>query len=219
MEWFPKPCTSVLWRDIDFTDVTLACEDQSIKAHKMVLSSCSPFFKKLLKTHSHPQPLIYMRGMRANSLTAIIDFLCLGEANVFQDDLDDFLALAEELQLKGFDGISEGKVPDYPTESSNHTEKKAVVNQKQMPKKPMSIYVKFEKEGVGAMMTIYGQKPRKNSLIEPATMAEIESMIEQRIDGKYCTICGYTLKILATWKNMLRNIWKAWSILVIFATK
>ena len=102
--------------------------------------------------------LIYLKGIKASSLTAIIDFLYLGEANVFQDDLDDFLALAEELQLKGFDGISEGKVTDYPTESSNHTEKKAVVNQKQMPKKPMSIYVKFEKEGVGAMMTSYGQK-------------------------------------------------------------
>ena len=50
--------------DTDFTDVTLACEDQSIKAHKVVLSACSPFFKKLLKTHSHPQPLIYMKGMR-----------------------------------------------------------------------------------------------------------------------------------------------------------
>ena len=39
--------------DTDFTDVTLACEDQSIKAHKVVLSACSPFFKKLLKTHVH----------------------------------------------------------------------------------------------------------------------------------------------------------------------
>ena len=88
--------------DNDFTDVTLTCENQSIKAHKVVLSSCSPFFKKLLKTHSHPQPLIYMRGMKASSLTAIINFLYLGEANVFQDDLDDFLALAEELQAEGF---------------------------------------------------------------------------------------------------------------------
>ena len=73
-----------------------------------------------------------------------------------------------------------------------------MVNQQQMSKEQMSIYVKFEKEGVGTMMTSYGQKPRKNSLMEPATMAKIESMIEQRIDGKYCTICGYTLKILAT---------------------
>ena len=81
----------------DFTDVTLACEDQSIKAHKVVLSACSPFFKKLLKTHPHLQPLIYMKGMKANSLTAIIDFLYLGEANVFQEELDSFLNPAEEL--------------------------------------------------------------------------------------------------------------------------
>ena len=27
--------------DTDFTDVTLACEDHSIKAHKVVLSTCS----------------------------------------------------------------------------------------------------------------------------------------------------------------------------------
>ena len=37
--------------DTDFTDVTLACDDQSIKAHKVVLSTSSPFFKKLLKNH------------------------------------------------------------------------------------------------------------------------------------------------------------------------
>ena len=50
--------------DTDFTDVTLACEDQSIKAHKVVLSACSPFFKKLLKTHSQltsPAPDLYER--------------------------------------------------------------------------------------------------------------------------------------------------------------
>ena len=93
--------------DTDFTDVTLACEDHSIKAHKVVLSTCSPFFKKLLKTHSHPQPLIYMKGMKARSLTAIIDFLYLGEANVVQESLDSFLELAEELRLKGLMGQKE----------------------------------------------------------------------------------------------------------------
>ena len=103
--------------DTDFTDVTLACEDQSIKAHKVVLSACSPFFKKLLKTHSHPQPLIYMKGMKARSLTAIIDFLYLGEANVYQEELEDFLAQAEVLQLKGLDGKSEREIPDYPSQT------------------------------------------------------------------------------------------------------
>ena len=61
----------------DFTDITLACEDQSIKAHKVVLSACSPFFKKLLKADPHPQPLIYMRDMTGGNMNAILDFLSL----------------------------------------------------------------------------------------------------------------------------------------------
>ena len=70
--------------DTDFTDVTLACEGRSIKAHKVILSASSPFFKRLLKTHTHPQPFIYMRGMSANDLTAMVDFIYLGEASVFK---------------------------------------------------------------------------------------------------------------------------------------
>jgi hypothetical protein len=31
-----------------FTDVTIACDGQSTKAHKMILSACSPYFKVTL---------------------------------------------------------------------------------------------------------------------------------------------------------------------------
>ena len=99
--------------DNDFTDVTLACEDGSIKVHKVILSTCSPFFKRLLKTHSHPQPLIYMRGIKSADLVAIVDFIYLGEANIFQEQLDIFLALAEELELKGLNENSEEAATDY----------------------------------------------------------------------------------------------------------
>lgn len=34
-----------------FTDVTLACDGQTCKAHKMVLSACSPYFKSLLEVY------------------------------------------------------------------------------------------------------------------------------------------------------------------------
>ena len=95
--------------DSDFSDVTLACEDESIKAHKAILSACSPFFKKLLKTEAHPHPLIYMRGVKSEDLLAIVDFLYRGEANVFQENLDSFLAIAEELQLKGLMGKTDDK--------------------------------------------------------------------------------------------------------------
>ena len=40
-------------------------------------------------------------------------FFYLGEANVFQDNLDSFLAIAEELQLKGLVGKTDEKVDDY----------------------------------------------------------------------------------------------------------
>lgn len=33
----------------DFVDVTLACDSSSFTAHKVVLSACSPYFRRLLK--------------------------------------------------------------------------------------------------------------------------------------------------------------------------
>ena len=89
----------------DFVDVTLACEDgRQIEAHKVVLAGSSPFFQEILKKNKHSHPLIYMRGMESSDLLSIVDFLYYGEANVFQQNLDSFLAIAEELQLKGLQG-------------------------------------------------------------------------------------------------------------------
>merc|ERR1712218_373919 len=88
--------------DKDFTDVTMVCEDgQQVEAHKLVLISSSPFFQKLLKRNKHIHPLIYMRGVKSENLLAMVDFLYLGETNIYQVHLDSFLAIAEELQLKG----------------------------------------------------------------------------------------------------------------------
>ena len=94
-----------LREDREFADVTLACEDgQQVEAHKVILASSSPFFLNLLRRNKHPHPLIYMRGLKSEDLLAIIDFLYFGEANVYQENLNTFLAVAEELQLKGLKG-------------------------------------------------------------------------------------------------------------------
>ena len=97
-----------LRNDKEFTDVTLACEDgQQIGAHRVVLTTSSPLFRNMLKSNRHQHPLIYMRGVKFEDLVAIIDFLYCGEANVYQENLDDFLAIAEELKLKGLTGENE----------------------------------------------------------------------------------------------------------------
>ena len=97
-----------LRKDQDFSDVTLICEEQQqIEAHKIILNACSPFFRAVLKWNKHPHPMIYMRSIKAKDLVAIMDFIYHGEANIYQQDLDGFLSLAEELQLKGLSGTKE----------------------------------------------------------------------------------------------------------------
>ena len=90
-----------LREDNDFADVSLVSEDgQQVEAHKAILAASSPFFKKILGRNKHPHPLIYLRGVKSEDVVAIVDFLYLGEASVFQENLDSFLTIAEEFQLK-----------------------------------------------------------------------------------------------------------------------
>ena len=102
--------------DIDLADVTLASEDGTqIETHKMVLALSSPFFKEILKKNKHPHPLIFMRGIRAEALSAVVDFLYFGEAGVKQESLDSFFSLAEELKLKGWSNSSGSNNEEYET--------------------------------------------------------------------------------------------------------
>jgi len=87
--------------DADFYDVTLACEDQLIQAHKLIISACSPFFRHILKLHRHNVPLLYLKGVRHKDMVSLLTFMYHGEVNVAQDDINRFLATAEELKIKG----------------------------------------------------------------------------------------------------------------------
>ena len=92
-----------------FFDVTLSTDDDeaymdSLRAHKVILSACSEFFRNILTKESmcaHPNPLIYLRGISAQDLKYTLDFMYHGEVNVARDDLDNFLEVARTLQIKG----------------------------------------------------------------------------------------------------------------------
>jgi len=115
-----------LREDSEFADVTLVCQDgQQVEAHKVILSSSSPFFLNLLRRNKHSHPLIFMRGLKSTDLVAIVDFLYFGEANVYQENLDSFLAVAEELQLKGLmgPGAIKEEVEDKKSKPKNITPK------------------------------------------------------------------------------------------------
>ena len=94
--------------------MTLVCEDGTqIETHKTILASSSPFLMEILK-NKHPHPMIYMRGLKADDLVAMVDFLYYGEANVNQESLEVFLSFAEELRLKGLISSSTKRDPGEP---------------------------------------------------------------------------------------------------------
>ena len=88
--------------DKDFTDMTLACDDHlEVEAHKVILASSSLFFGQILKHKKHPHPLIYLRGVKGKDLVSILDFIYYGEVNIPQENLEEFMQIAEVLQIKG----------------------------------------------------------------------------------------------------------------------
>jgi len=87
--------------DKDFFDVTIACDDDQIQAHKVILSACSPFFRNILRRNPHQNPLLYLKGVKFTDLQSVLNFMYHGEVNVAQDELNSFLAVAEDLRVKG----------------------------------------------------------------------------------------------------------------------
>ena len=88
----------------DFFDISLTCDGsdgRTLQAHKVILSACSSFFKQMLRSQSNSNPLIYLRGVKLHELESVLDFMYHGEVNVAQEDLNSFLAVAEDLQIKG----------------------------------------------------------------------------------------------------------------------
>merc|ERR1712156_592457 len=77
-----------LREDEDFYDVTLACDEEQIKAHKVILAACSPFFRKVLKRNLHEHPLLYLKGVHYKNVCSILDFMYHGQVNVAQEELD-----------------------------------------------------------------------------------------------------------------------------------
>jgi len=85
----------------DFFDVTLACDDSQLSAHKVILSACSPFFRNVLRRNPHQHPLLYLKGVKYKELLSVLNFMYMGEVNVAQEELNSFLSVAEDLRVKG----------------------------------------------------------------------------------------------------------------------
>ena len=112
----------------DFADVTLVCDDKkTIRAHRNILSACSPVFKDILQMSTQSNhPVIYLRGMQSSEIESILQFMYFGEAKFYKERMDEYLSVVKELEIKELSKAvdTSDQQPDYtPDEAIEESEK------------------------------------------------------------------------------------------------
>ena len=86
----------------DFTDVTLVTDDKkTLKAHRNILSACSPVFKNILQMEiNKSHPVIYLRGIQHSEIESILQYIYLGEAKFHGERVNEFLSVSKNLEIQ-----------------------------------------------------------------------------------------------------------------------
>lgn len=95
-----------LLQNEQFVDVTLSCDGAQIKAHKMILSACSPYFATLFADNPCKHPIIILKDVKFAELKSIIEFMYRGEIDVCQNQIGALLQVAELLKVRGLADVS-----------------------------------------------------------------------------------------------------------------
>lgn len=156
-------CFVQLLQTESFVDVTLACDGQSLKAHKVVLSACSPYFQTLFMDNPCRHPIIIMRDIKYCDLRAVVDFMYRGEINVSQDQITALLKVAETLKIRGLTDVS-GEHAVLPTPRAN---KRAMSCDRESVSKS-------RRRAGGSSERSPGESPRREPGTPPDALAPLE---------------------------------------------
>ena len=197
-----------LRNDKDFTDMTLVCDNyQEIEAHRVILSTSSTFFDKLLRKNKHHHPLIYMRGVNTRDLVSILDFMYHGEVSILQEDLEEFMRVATELKIKGLEGneaiikTNEWQEKTFCDNANPQTQAENIIRQSET-------HIKVEQTDVTNVLlseeTLQNHLPNDGKSIannlENLDMI-IDSMIQKAEGtGFTCKVCGIPRKTTQSMK-------------------
>jgi len=181
-------------------DVTLVSDDNiQISAHKLVLSACSDYFKNIFKNNKNPyhHPFLCLSGISYEDLNNLVDYMYYGEVNIYQENLDRFLDIAQRLKLEGLmknvEKDSVGQVKhNFKIEEAYFHE---VTPNVKKPKLPVITNALASFEEVGSKSMISDDIQKIND--------KIEEYIARDDQGIYnCTYCG---KIGDKYKSHIKN--------------
>lgn len=147
-----------LLHDESFVDVTLAVEGQFLRAHKMVLSACSPYFQALFMNHPDKHPIVILKDVPYSDMRSLLDFMYRGEVSVDQERLTAFLRVAECLRIKGLTEVNEEKCDSITSSlsQSQHNQNSHQRNQHQLQQQQQQPVKRF------SQMNMLG-----NALLQP----------------------------------------------------
>ena len=172
----------------DFTDVTLVGEDYELEAHRLVLSSGSDFFQRVLSRTKHHHPFVYLKGVPQVNVESILSFLYCGEATVSREGLEQFIMTAKELGIRG--------VLDYMDKGDENEENNISTKQKAVDK-PLNCDEIFA-EGYGdsraSLPDVQGRKGTESGL-DNEQIAQKRSSAWSHFDRvtetfSFCKMCG-----------------------------
>ena len=180
----------------DFFDVTLVTDDhQQFKTHKIVLSACSSFFKPILKANVHSHPLIYLSGVDSSNLQLILNYIYEGEVQLYQEQLDLFLNVAQKLQISGLlGGNKEGdNIYEEPDQFYNHPKIQEELSS--LVKSENDSYLVESKSKVNPISVIGHNQEEVNQ--------KMNEILVRELDMYKCTVCG---KFSKDSSNMKRHV-------------
>ena len=196
-----------LLRKEDFLqDVTLVGEDNhQVAAHKLILSSCSEYFKNIFKNNKHSHPLLCLEGITSQDLDNILNYIYEGELKLYQDDLDRFLRVAERFKLEGLLGDNQREASEEPNETKNcQFETKPSAPKKENSVRQRREDVSKSNHIVERQLSTYNDNV-KLSLTEEEIQnldEKVNQHFEKREDGlHYCKLCGKSARQRCDIKN------------------
>jgi len=90
-----------LYQTEGLSDVCLGCSDGSLRAHKLILSTCSDYFLDLFLESQSKRTVVVLPGVKVAHLKTLLGFIYTGEVKVSEEELPDLLEVAEMLGVRG----------------------------------------------------------------------------------------------------------------------
>ena len=123
----------------DMADITIACDDNyTVRAHKVILSASSLFFRSVIKRSQHPNPYIFLKGVSAFHLNSLMSYIYSGETEVRSEDFQMFMMIASDLRifsLTSTNGLHSGDNINISSKIPGPSNKKPCEKNKKVGKK------------------------------------------------------------------------------------